>query len=70
MKKLITVRGTHIGHLLTPEILAELDRMWPDRCPSPKDPEMVIKCAQREVINVLWAKWRDVNERDNPQEPT
>lgn len=40
-------------HLNRP-LLEALDKLWPDTCPSPKDPDMVIKCAQRQVITTLW----------------
>lgn len=51
-----------IGLLLTKEILDELDLLWPDRCPAPNDPELVVKCAQRAVINVLHARFDEANE--------
>lgn len=50
-----------IGTLLTAELLHELDILWPDHCPSPTDANMVIKCAERGVINVLHAKFAQTN---------
>lgn len=61
-----SMSANRIGYLLSREALEELDQLWPDRCPAPNDPNMVIKCAERNVINVLWAKWREINE--TPQE--
>lgn len=54
-------QDNRIGLLLTPDILHELDLLWPDHCPSPTDDEMLIKCARREVITVLHAKFAQAN---------
>lgn len=52
---------TRIGSMLTEELLLELDKMWPDRCPLPKDPDLVIRCAERQVINTLWQRFKDAS---------
>lgn len=54
--------NNRLGQLLTLEVLEELDKLWPDRCPAPNDTSMVIKCAQRQVINVLWTKFWEIND--------
>ncbi len=51
------IRISPIGHMLSEDTLRELDALWPDKAPDPKDPDMLIKCAQRNVINTLWAKF-------------
>lgn len=60
----------HIGHLLTPEILQELDRLWPDRLPRPDSPDrnMLIACAQRDVINTLWRRYLEVGRSATPSQ--
>lgn len=50
-----------LGPLLSQELLEELDALWPNQCPSPHDPDLVIKCAQRQVIDVLWTRFRRFN---------
>jgi hypothetical protein len=54
----------HIGHILSREVLEEMDKLWPERLTDPTMPirDMIIAAAQRKVINVLWAKWREVND--------
>jgi hypothetical protein len=52
--------------MLTEDLLRELDVLWPDRAPDPKDPDMVIKCAERAVINTLWAKFNQAKSAALP----
>lgn len=53
-----------VGHLLSRELLEELDKMYPQRCPDPKDPEREVwmKAGERRAIDVLWAKFNEANE--------
>lgn len=55
--------------LLNRPLMAALDKLWPDQCPAPNDPDIVIKCAQRQVINTLWHKLREA-EAANPLNPS
>jgi hypothetical protein len=66
---LTKIRSSPIGHMLTEDLLRELDVLWPDRAPDPKDPDMLIKCAERAVINTLWAKFNQAKSAALPGSP-
>lgn len=53
-----------VGLLLSQDLLNELDRLAPDRCPNPKDSEREIwmKAGERRLVEVLWAKFNEANE--------
>lgn len=64
------MRTDRIGQLLTLELLEEMDTLWPDRCPSPTADErtMLVECAKRDVINVLWERFKRATAPSPSQE--
>lgn len=53
-----------VGHLLTPELLDALDKLYPARGPDPRDSdrEIWMKAGERRVIEVLRAKYQEATE--------
>lgn len=53
-----------IGPLLSKELLQELDKLYPHRCPDPRDSEreLWMKAGERRLADVLWAKFNELNE--------
>lgn len=58
MQSTAVISEDRLGALLTQDLLDELDKAWPNLCPDPKDPDLVIKCAERKVINVLHQRFK------------
>lgn len=54
-----------IGYLMSEDALKTLDAMYPPRPPDPKDSEREIwmKAGERRLVDVLWAKFNQANER-------
>lgn len=53
-----------IGALISPELLKELDALYPDRCPDPDDTERMVwvKVGERRVVNFLKSAFAESTE--------
>lgn len=59
-----------IGYLISPELLAVLEELYPPRPPSLKDSDREIwfKAGQHSVVEVLRAKFEEANESSLTQD--